>query len=243
MKKAFVLLFLLLGLVSRSQQNFINVPSSEATEAHKLFFQQQINFNELIQSNTTADYGLGKGFEIGANILGLNFSDKNRSFIKNDTNDRDPYNPLIMLNGLKQFKINDRISITTGSQLGLNFRDGKRTTAAALGYGNVLFKDLVIKNSSLVLGGYYNSIHYGGRMGNRFGGWLGTEIPVNSYFHIMAESIIGDNALCYTSVGMIFYPLPWLPLTFGIQVPNTKNNAYSLVFELTVMPHRRKLVN
>ena len=100
----FKLLFLS-SLVSYSQQNYINVPSSEATTKHKLFLQQQLNFNEIIQSNTTLDFGLGKGFEIGANVLGLNFSDKNRSFIKNDTNDIDPYNPLVMLNGLKQFEI------------------------------------------------------------------------------------------------------------------------------------------
>ncbi|MEO6304690.1 MAG: hypothetical protein ABIP51_16130, partial [Bacteroidia bacterium] len=202
----------------------------------KLFFQQQINFNELIQSNTTLDYGLGKGFEAGINILGLNFSDKNKTFLKNDTNDRDPYNPLVMLNGLKQFKLHENTFLTVGSQLGLNFRDNKMTTTAGLVYTNISFKNILIQNSNLVIGSYYNSIHYGGRSGNRIGAWIGSEIPIYKKFHLVAESVLGHNALCYTSVGMIYYVKKNIPLTLGIQIPNAKNNAYSIVFELTIVP-------
>ena len=231
----FKLLFLS-SLVSYSQQNYINVPSSEATTKHKLFLQQQLNFNEIIQSNTTLDFGLGKGFEIGANVLGLNFSDKNRSFIKNDTNDIDPYNPLVMLNGLKQFEISKNLSLTTGAQFGLNFRDNKRTTNATLVYSNLLLKNILIKNSSIVIGGYYNSLHYGGRYGNRIGAWIGSEIPIADKLHIVAESVLGNNSLSYTSLGLIYYPKKRIPITLGIQIPNTKNNAYSIVFELTFVP-------
>lgn len=236
MRKAIVTLLFMSCLVSYSQQNFINVPSSEATTKHKLFFQQQLNFNEIIQSNTTLDFGLGKGFEIGVNVLGLNFSEKNKSFIKNDTNDIDPYNPLVMLNGLKQFELSQNLSITTGAQFGLNFRDNKRTTNATLVYVNLLFKNLIIKNSSIVIGGYYNTLHYGGRYGNRIGGWIGSEIPLVSKLHIVAESVIGDNSLSYTSLGIIYYPKKRIPITMGIQIPNTKKNAYSIVFELTFIP-------
>ncbi len=240
MKKYFFLYFLFIFSCANAQQNFINVPSSEVTTKHKLFFQQQLNFNELIQSNSTLDFGLGKGFEIGANVLGLNFSDKNKSFIKNDTNDKDPYNPLVVINGLKQFELTENFSIASGAQFGLNFRDNKRTTNAGLVYCNLLFKNLLIKNSSLVIGSYYNSLHYGGRYGNRIGAWIGAEIPVKPYFHIMGESVFGNNALCYTSLGVILYPVKWMPLTLGVQIPNTKNNAYSIVFELTIIPISKK---
>lgn len=229
-------LLLLSSVASYSQQNYINVPSSEATTKHKLFFQQQLNFNEIIQSNTTLDFGLGKGFEIGANVLGLNFSEKNKSFIENDTNDIDPYNPLIMINGLKQFELTKNISISSGAQFGLNFRDNKKTTNAALVYGNVLLKNMLVKNSSLVIGGYYNSLHYGGRFGNRVGVWVGSEIPIIQKLHIVAESVLGNNAMCYTSLGIIYFPKKRIPITLGIQIPNTKSNAYSIVFELTFVP-------
>lgn len=236
MKKTFLGFFIFLCCSLLSQQNFINVPSSEATTKHKLFFQQQINFNEIIQSNTTLDLGLGKGFEFGVNILGLNFSEKNKSFIQNDTNDVDPYNPLIMINGLKQFELSENVSISSGAQFGLNFRDNKRTTNAALIYENLLIKNLLVKNSSLVIGGYYNSIHYGGRHGNRIGAWIGSEIPIVNKLHIVAESVIGNNAMCYSSIGVIYYPKKRIPITLGIQIPNVKNNAYSIVFELTFVP-------
>ncbi len=236
MKKKILGFFIVFRYLLMSQQNFINVPSSEATSKHKLFFQQQINLNEIIQSNTTIDLGLGKGYELGLNVLGLNFSEKNKSFIQNDTNDIDPYNPLVMLNGLKQFEITKNMSISSGAQFGLNFRDNKRTTNAALLYGNFLVKDLFIKNSSVVMGVYYNSLHYGGRHGNRIGGWIGSEIPVVNKLHIVAESVLGNNAMCYSSLGLIYYPKKRIPITLGIQIPNVETNAYSIVFELTFVP-------
>ncbi len=125
MKQFILFAILLTANISWGQQNFINVPSSEATTKNNLFFQQQLNFNELTQSKTTLDYGLGKGFEIGVNVLGLNFSDKKKSFLNNDTNDVDPFNPLILINGLKQFKVNEKISFAMGAQYGLNFRKNR----------------------------------------------------------------------------------------------------------------------
>lgn len=235
MKQILLLISLLNVAFLFSQQNFINVPSSEVTKKHKLFFQQQVNINEQIQSNTTLDFGLGKGFEIGANVLGLNFSTAKNSFIKNDTSDTDPYNPLIMLNALKHFEISELVSLAFGTQLGLNFNDNKNTTQAGLVYGNLLLKNLLVHHSSLVLGAYYNSQHYGGD-GNRVGAWIGAEVPATERIHFMAESVIGSNAISYTSLGVILYPHKKIPLTFGIQIPNVKNNSYSFVFELTFVP-------
>jgi hypothetical protein len=239
LKQIVLLLLILKNINIYSQQNFINVPSAEVTLKHKLFFQQQVNFNELIQSNSTLDFGLGSGFEVGINILGLNFNNKHQTFQFNDSNFTDPYNPLVLINGLKQFTLSKRTSISIGSQLGLNFTDDKKTSQAGLVYTNFKINDFISENTSLVIGGYYNSLHYGGE-GNRFGAWLVTEIPLNKRFHIMAESILGYNALSYTSLGIIYYPLNWLPLTFGVQIPNTKKNAYSIVFELTLIPLHTK---
>lgn len=235
MKRFFFFISLALASVCNAQQNFINVPSSEATKPRKLFFQQQINFNELIQSNTTLDYGLGRGFEIGMNVLGLNFNQKQKSFLNNDTSDVDPFNPLISINGLKQFKLNEKTAIACGAQLGRNSWKDKDVFDAALFYSNILINNVLIKESKLVGGAYYNTKHYGGR-GNRFGGWVATELPIIEKIHFMAESIFGNNAICYTSLGFIYYPSPHLPLTFGFQIPNTRRNAYAFVFELTYVP-------
>lgn len=218
-----------------AQQNFINVPSGEVTQPKKFFFQEQLNFNEIIQSNTTVDYGLGKGFEIGVNILGLDYVQKSNSFFLNDTNDRDPYDPLLTVNGLKQIELSEKISFSIGTQIGVNVDFDNKVRPANLSYVNIRFNHVIWENCLLVAGPYYNSKHYGGA-GNRVGGWLAAEIPFTPKWRIMGESVIGDNAISYSSVGIIFLPRPHIPLTLGVQIPNTTNNAYALVFELTITP-------
>lgn len=239
MKKILFCCTLVIGYYVKAQQNFINVPSAEVTQKNGLFFQQQLNFNELIQSNTTIDFGLGKGVEIGVNVLGLNFSEKRKSFINNDTSDVDPYNPLVLINGLKKLAITDHVSTAVGSQFGYNFRPDNRTFEATLLYANLLFEDVFIKESKYVGGVYYNSQHYGGK-GDRIGAWLGLELPLREKVHVMGESIFGNNAISYTSLGFVLYPMPYLPLTFGLQIPNLKRNSYALVFELTFTPNSFK---
>lgn len=235
MRVTITFFLLAIGLYGYAQQNFINVPSAEVTTQKKLFFQQQVNINEIIQTNSTLAYGLGKGFEIGANVLGLNFKTKQQFLIENDSLDKDPYNPLILLNGLKSFKINNQQSIALGTQVGFNYTERDHKLPAALTYVNYRITDLFLKHSIFVVGSYYNTLHYGGE-GDRIGFWLASEILLNKKFHVMAESVMGKNALAYTSLGVIYYPLKHMPLTFGIQIPNTENNAYSFVFELTILP-------
>ena len=233
--KAIITFFLLaIGLYGYAQQNFINVPSAEVTTKKKLFFQQQVNINEIIQTNSTMAYGLGKGFEIGVNVLGLNFKTNQQFLIENDSFDKDPYNPLILLNGLKSFKINNQQSIALGTQFGFNYTERNSNKPASLTYLNYRITDLFLKNSVFVIGSYYNTLHYGGE-GDRIGFWLASEIVLTEKFHFMAESVMGKNALAYTSLGVIYYPLKYMPLTFGVQIPNTENNAYSFVFELTIL--------
>lgn len=221
--------------ITMAQQNFINVPSGEVTKAKKFFFQQQFNFNEIIQSNTTIDYGLGKGFEIGINILGLDYVQKSNSFFLNDTIDRDPYDPLLTVNALKQFEINEKLSLSLGTQIGVNVDFDNKVRPANLTYLNARFQDVMWEHCTLVAGLYYNSQHYGGA-GNRVGGCLAAEVPLSSKWRVVGESVLGNNAISYSSFGMIFYPKPRIPLTLGIQIPNTTNNAYALVFELTITP-------
>jgi hypothetical protein len=235
MKQLLLFLLLITSISVKAQQNFINVPSSEVTTKGKLFFQQQVNFNEFIISNTTLDLGLGKGYEIGFNILGLSYDRKTSHFFENDTSDVEPFNPLVMINGIKQFNINHRLSMAIGAQVGVNFDSDKNKESAGLLYGNVRYHDLFIKESVFVAGTYYNSVHFGGE-GNRVGAWVVGEIPISHKLHFMAESIIGNNSLSYTSLGFVYYPIKRMPLTFGIQMPNTQKNSYSLVFELTIIP-------
>lgn len=235
MKKVITPVLWLSYLVCFSQQNFINVPSGDVTSCKKVFFQEQLNFNESIQSNTTIDLGIGKGFELGVNILGLDFDLKQKALIVNNSNDVDPYNPLIGINGLKRFNINKYFSVAGGFQAGINFRDNRRAKSASLFYSNFSITNLWLEESKLIIGMYYNSRHYGGP-GQRLGAWCGAEVPFSKRWHLMAESILGNNALSYTSVGVVYYVKRKIPLTLGVQIPNIPRNSYALVFEFTFSP-------
>lgn len=218
-----------------SQQNFINVPSGEATITKKWFFQQQINYGNILQSNTTLEYGLKHGFEAGINVLGLNISKNKFSIIDNDSADTDPFSPLVLVNGLKQFNINKKFHLCIGTQAGGNFTTKTKEKPCALFYTNAVVKDWPLEKSSIVGGAYYNTLHYGG-YGNRLGVWLGTELAVLPKLHITGETILGSNSLAYTSLGLIVYAQKRLPLTFGVQIPNNAKNTFGFVFELTWIP-------
>ena len=65
---------------------------------------------------------------------------------------------------------------------------------------------------------------------------MASKVPLTSKFHLMAESVIGNNAVSYSSIGVVYYPFEWTPLTLGAQIPDATSNAYSIVFELTIVP-------
>jgi hypothetical protein len=58
---------------SFAQLTIFNVSSSEITEKNKLSFQQQFEIQDVINSTTTATYGLGKFWEVGVNVFNVNY--------------------------------------------------------------------------------------------------------------------------------------------------------------------------
>lgn len=147
----------------------------------------------------------------------------------------DPYNPLVSLNGLKRFNFTNNISAACGFQTGVNFRDNRKPMNASLIYTNIVINNLWLNDLKIIGGAYYNSRHYGGP-GDRLGAWCAAEIAANKHWHFLAESILGNNALSYTSIGTTYYIREHLPLTLGLQIPNIPRNSHALVFELTVSP-------
>ena len=55
--------------IAVAQQSLFNVPSANVTPKGELFFQEQLNFGTAGESNLTTDIGLGKGFEVGLNVV------------------------------------------------------------------------------------------------------------------------------------------------------------------------------
>lgn len=227
--------FLVVSKFLGAQQNFINVPSSEVTKKGKLFVQEQLNYSNLLQSNSTIDYGLGRGTEIGINLIGINYHNNQGKIEFNDSNQSTPYCPLFLINLIKTRRINKSFYMSLGAQLGTNLDRAKSYSTANLFYFNVSYKDLFIKKSNIVMGTYYNSLHYGGK-GNRWGYWIGMELPLYKQFSFIAEYIFGTNALSYTSLALMYSFHQTLMVTLGTQLSSTQQKSNSLVLELTYVP-------
>lgn len=137
------------ALSAYGQQSFFNVPSSDITPKSKVFFQQQFSvYDGGAQFNTTISYGLGRGTEVGVNLLGVSYLSGNKvSF-----NDYDkPYSPLLAINAQKKFELSKKYAIGTGCQIGVN-RVGN---AGAYIYSNHVY--LLEKTKTKFVGGVYYS--------------------------------------------------------------------------------------
>ena len=71
----FILFIFLFTIVTinkiQAQQNLFNIPSGDITPKGKLFYQHQINtYRNKFESKGHFVYGLGKGWDVGANLVG-----------------------------------------------------------------------------------------------------------------------------------------------------------------------------
>ncbi len=219
---------------AQAQQNLFNVPSGHITDLGNVFFQEQFNFNRPIgSSNTTFDFGLGHGWEVGFNALDFNFYENIRPL---GPGERRQVNPDLLLNAQKTFEVvADLWSIGVGTQIGFNPSRLSR---------NVQFQNFtwVINGfefpdewGKLYFGAYYANVAYAGP-GDRFGVLMGIEVPViKDRFHFQADLITGSRDISVAVVGgVLIFPNKW-QLSFGAQLPTPHSgNPYGAVIEFTI---------
>ncbi|MGE3610472.1 MAG: hypothetical protein AB7I27_12855 [Bacteriovoracaceae bacterium] len=228
MKIIFVLILMLIPLETYAQQNFFNVPSFEITKKNKLFFQQQFNVNDSIESNSTFDWGFEDGLEIGFNIYGIEINNPLTS--RNSTDGK--FEHLTLLNFQKQLKYSDLVSLGIGSQLGALNSEFYFNGAAANIYASLI-------------------LHRSGKFNFTVGPWLANDMYLRSvpsaagiqaggewylkrdHFALVIDSISGHTPISVTVVGFNYnLTRNWL-LSMGNQIPNTKIANHAVVFELT----------
>lgn len=90
-----------------AQLNLFIITFSEITVKNKLFFQQQFNINENIESNTNFCYGLGWNMELRFIIAGLQTNQKFTKLTINNSLNDEPLAPLGLITFKKAFDIND----------------------------------------------------------------------------------------------------------------------------------------
>jgi hypothetical protein len=236
MRHFYLLMALAFTFSVKAQQSLFNVPSSEITKAKGFFLQEQLNFNEQIQSNLTLVWGLGKDWEVGCNLLGIDYSFPKQGFVSNDEIEGDPFAPLLLVNVQKGFKLSERFKIGLGTQNGINVTDIKQPQYVNFSFANLVtsFHEDALK---IITGMYYGNSRYLGE-NNSYGPMLGIEASIiHNKLSLMADWIHGNHDLGVSVFGIVWYPIKRLPLSLGWQKPNSNNgNSDAFVLEITLLP-------
>jgi hypothetical protein len=248
MRVLFLIIFqFIVAFSSFAQQNFFNVPSSDLTQKHKLFFQQQFNFSQPVyQSNTTITFGLGHNLEVGVNVLGISF-DPNNHLKQISSPNSLPYFPFGMINLQKKFPINNQWALALGSQIGV-------TLSKNIHPGNYYYFNSIYSSKNLGLkcvGGLYRASHSffgpGTRnfetdlsFANQFGLQLGIEKSIwKDRLYFQGDYISGKHTLGETVLGGCFYLTNHWILSGGYQIPNRNSSSVkAFVFEITYIPEK-----
>ncbi len=221
----------------RAQQNLFNVPSGDITEKGHLFFQHQINANDLFQNNSTLSYGLGKKAEIGLNLYGLDVQKKMNKWtlINNQNNYEQPLNPQLLMNFQKAFEISERFHFTLGTQSGFSLTQRQREDQFIyFNYANFIYTS---KNERIK---FINGIYFGDKTylgeGNNIGYMGGLEFSVSKKLKLSADAIYGNNASSVAVIGPCYFITKHFALSAGWQRPfKNSHNSQALVFELTFL--------
>ncbi len=220
-----------------AQQNLFNVPSGDITEKGHLFFQHQINANDIFQNNSTFSYGLGKKSEIGINLYGLDVQKKTGqwTFINNQNNYEQPLNPQLLFNFQKAFEISERFLFTLGTQSGFSLTQRQREDQFIyFNYANFIYSTKS-KKIKWINGIYFGDKTYLGE-GNNIGYMGGIEYSVSKKLKLSADAIYGNNASSVSVIGPCYFISKHIALSAGWQRPfKNSRNSQALVFELTIL--------
>ncbi len=218
-----------------AQASYFNVPESDVAKTHKINIQQQFNIQDYYRSLTTIDYGLGRDWEIGANLLNLDYYPQSRHVLRNDSTSERAYSPLLMLNAQKIVKLPHQFHIGIGGQGGYNLTPDK-TQRRFVGYGYVnLNKSFYQDHYKLTVGAYTGHVRYLGN-GPQLGFQAGFDAGLfYEKFHVLADWISGQHDVGQLVIGCGVYLTKNLPLALGWQRSN-QDGSSALVVQLTYTP-------
>lgn len=231
---AFIILFIFITSVTlKAQQNLFNIPSGDITPKGKVFYQHQFNtYNNKLESKGHFVYGLGKGWDIGANLVGTGayFNPDWKPIYNNDFSRGQALTPTVMATLQKQFSISEKWAVNIGTQSGVNLTsNSEKIQPAYFHYGLVSYQ--VKPGRKLLIGPYLTNNQYVGS-GNNVGIQMGYEWKLTDKFYLMGDFISGNNDSAVLVPGIMYNVSNRVQLCLGYMLPNPntqKNQA--VVFE------------
>lgn len=232
---AFLLLFFPNFLFA--QQNLFNIPSGDITQNGKFFYQHQFNIYErMLESKGHLVYGLGKGWDVGLNLVGkgMYFTPEWR-VLYNSNPEKGALYPYLMPTAQKQFNLSPHVDVNIGTQFGVNLSNriaNKRAAYFNYAIGTVYFME---KKSRLV-GGVYQANRFFIGDGNDVGLLLGYEIKVSTNLYMVGDWVSGRNDAGVAVIGGMYNLGKRAQLCAGVLLPNPDNpKPMGVVLELNLL--------
>jgi len=217
-----------------AQLTVFNVSSSDITDARRVSAQQQFEINDEIESSTTLTYGLGKNWEVGLNLLNLDYNIHDRSLEVNDTSTAKPYAPLLLANAQKVFEINNTFGVGIGAIAGTNL-GGHHRSFVYYTYSNLL-ASLGRQEQYQLAAGAYVSNHKYLSDGPVYGFQAAVDAGIfYKKFHLLGDWISGSHQKGKLSLGFEIFLTERLPLALGWQRSNSDGSQAAIV-QLTFLP-------
>lgn len=219
-----------------AQQNLFNIPSGDVTISNKVFYQHQLNvYSDKIESKAHFVYGVGKGWDIGANLVGkgVYFSPDWR-ILHNDNPSKGALYPILMGTLQKQFKISELFDLNAGGQVGWNLSN--KINNKELNYFSYLIGTYHFQKSSRIVAGLYKSNEMFVGEGNTFGMLAGYEIKLSKRWYLMGDWVSGNNDLSVMVLGGMYNVTKRFQVCAGWQIPNPNTpKPMGLVLEINLM--------
>jgi hypothetical protein len=233
-QRAFVFLLIIFTITkTKAQQNLFNIPSGDITPKGKFFYQHQINtYHNKFESKGHFVYGLGEGWDVGANLVGTGayFNPEWKAIYNNDFSKGQALTPTLLATLQKQFSVSEKWAVNIGTQSGVNLTaKSEKIQLAYLHYGLVSYQ--VQHGRKLLIGPYITNNQYVGS-GNKVGIQMGYEWKVTDKFYLMGDFISGNNESAVLVPGIMYNVSNRVQLCLGYMLPNPntqKNQA--VVFE------------
>ena len=220
------------------QQNLFNIPSGDITDNKKVFYQHQFNlYNDKLESKSHFVYGLGKGWDVGINLVGNGFYFSPKwEFLYNDNPNKGSLSPTLMGSIQKKININEFFDINIGGQVGYNISD-KLSNLRINYYICTIGLYNFMKGKSRIISGIYKTNQMFVGDGKKFGLMFGYEIKLGKRWYLMGDWVSGNNEASVGVFGGTYNLTRRVQVCAGIQFPNKDvPKPLGFVLELNLLP-------